>query len=190
MKKRVGVLISGGGSNMMALVAAGQQPNASYEIACVVSNKADAGGISWAQHNGIPTRAIDHKNFPSRESFDAALNQYLRTQNLDLVACAGFMRVMTPVLLTPWAGRMLNIHPSLLPLYKGLHTHKRAIAAGDHEAGCTVHLVTEELDAGPILGQARVPILLGDTAQTLAARVLVEEHRLYPEVLAKFARQS
>jgi phosphoribosylglycinamide formyltransferase-1 len=188
MKKRVGVLISGRGSNMKALVEASRQPDAPFEIACVVSNKADAGGIAWAQNQGIATQVISHKGFATREAFDAALNDYLQSQQLDIIACAGFMRIMTPVLIAPWEGRMLNIHPSLLPLYKGLHTHQRAIEAGDKEAGCSVHLVTLELDGGPVLGQARVPILDEDTPETLAARVLVEEHKLYPALLAEFAR--
>jgi phosphoribosylglycinamide formyltransferase 1 len=188
MKKRVAVLISGTGSNMKALVAASRQPGSSFEVCCVVSNKPDAGGITWAREQGIATQVINHKNFATREAFDAALNDYLQSQQLDLIACAGFMRIMTPVLITPWQGRMLNIHPSLLPLYKGLHTHHRALEAGDKEAGCSVHLVTLELDGGPVLGQSRVPILKGDTAETLAARVLVEEHKLYPNTLAAFAR--
>ena len=188
MKKRVAVLISGTGSNMKALVAAARQPGSSFEVCCVVSNKPDAGGITWAREQGIPTQVISHRDFASRETFDAALNDYLQSQQLDLIACAGFMRIMTPVLISPWQGRMLNIHPSLLPLYKGLHTHDRALAAGDKEAGCSVHLVTLELDGGPVLGQSRVPILPGDTAETLAARVLVEEHKLYPNTLAAFAR--
>jgi len=188
MKKRVAVLISGTGSNMKALVEASRQPGSNYEVCCVVSNKPSAGGIAWAREQGIATQVISHQDFATREVFDAALNDYLQSQHLDLIACAGFMRIMTPVLITPWQGRMLNIHPSLLPLYKGLHTYERAIAAGDKEAGCSVHLVTLELDGGPILGQARVPILPGDTAETLAARVLVEEHKLYPDTLAAFAR--
>ena len=188
MKKRVGVLISGTGSNMKALVAASHQPGAPFEIACVASNKADAGGIVWARENGINAQVINHKDFASREAFDAALNDYLQTQSLELIACAGFMRMMTQVLITPWQGKMLNIHPSLLPKYKGLHTHARAIAAGDKEAGCSVHLVTAELDGGPVIAQAKVPILKGDTPVTLAARVLVEEHRLYPATLTTFAK--
>ena len=188
MKKRVGVLISGTGSNMKALVAASRQPDAPFEIVCVATNKADAGGIVWARENDIDAQVINHKDFASREAFDAALNDYLQTQRLDLIACAGFMRMMTQVLITPWQGRMLNIHPSLLPLYKGLHTHARAIAAGDKEAGCSVHLVTAELDGGPVIAQAKVPILNGDTPETLAARVLVVEHRLYPATLTTFAK--
>ena len=187
-KCRVGVLISGTGSNMKALVTASHLPDAPYEIACVASNKADAGGIIWARENGIEAQVINHKDYASREGFDAALNDYLQSQRLDLIACAGFMRFMTPVLITPWHSKMLNIHPSLLPLYKGLHTHARAIVAGDKEAGCTVHWVTAELDGGPVIAQAKVPILKGDTPETLAARVLVEEHRLYPATLTTFAK--
>ena len=187
-KCRVGVLISGGGSNMKALVAASQLADAPFEIACVVSNKVDAGGIVWANENGIATKVINHKDYASREAFDTALNDYLQTQRLDLIACAGFMRIMTPILISPWEGRMLNIHPSLLPLYKGLHTHARAIAAGDKEAGCSVHRVTAELDGGPVIAQAKVSILKDDTPETLAARVVVEEHKLYPATLTTFAK--
>ena len=187
MKKRVGVLISGRGSNMMALVEAARAPDCPYEIVCVVSNKADAGGIHFAREQGIATRVVSHRDYASREEFDEALNAYLQSQHLDLIACAGFMRIMTPVLIAPWQGRMINIHPSLLPLYKGLHTHERALADGQKEAGCTVHYVTLELDDGPVIAQARVPILDGDTAEVLAARILIEEHKLYPQALAKVA---
>jgi phosphoribosylglycinamide formyltransferase 1 len=186
-RARVGVLISGGGSNMRALVEASQAADYPAEIVCVVSNKADAGGLKIAADFGIATHVVNHKDFATREAFDAALNDYLQTQRLDLIACAGFMRIMTPVLIAPWAGRMINIHPSLLPKYKGLHTHQRAIDAGDAEAGCTVHYVTAELDNGPIVAQARVPILSGDTAEVLAARVLVEEHKLYAAALVEVA---
>jgi len=184
MKKRVGVLISGTGSNMKALVSAGREAASPFEVVCVASNKADAGGIAWAHEQGIAAQVINHKDFATREAFDTALNAYLQSQRLDIVACAGFMRIMTPALITPWAGRIVNIHPSLLPKYKGLHTHQRAIAAGDIEAGCSVHFVTAELDGGAVIAQVRVPILAGDTAETLAARVLVEEHKLYPKVLS------
>jgi formyltetrahydrofolate-dependent phosphoribosylglycinamide formyltransferase len=187
MKKRVGVLISGTGSNMKALVTAGRADGSPYEVCCVVSNKPDSGGIAWARENDIPTQVISHKDFATREAFDTALNEYLQTQKLDLIACAGFMRIMTPVLITPWAGCMLNIHPSLLPKYKGLNTHQRAIEAGDKEAGCSVHWVTAQLDGGPVIAHASVPIMPGDTPETLAARVLVEEHKLYPRVLAQVA---
>jgi phosphoribosylglycinamide formyltransferase 1 len=186
-KNRVGVLISGRGSNMRALVEAGHEPNYPAEVVLVASNVAAAGGIAWAKQQGIATAIVDHKQFPSRETFDAALNAELQKHNLDLVCCAGFMRIMTSTLIAPWSGRMLNIHPSLLPDYKGLHTHARAIADGRSHAGCTVHFVTEELDGGPIIAQARVPILPDDTEETLSARVLVEEYPLYVKALAQVA---
>lgn len=189
-RKRVGVLISGRGSNMAALVEAAQDPAYPAEIVSVVSNRPEAGGLEFARARGIAAHAIDHKAFASREAFDEALNSYLQSQRLDIIACAGFMRIMTPVLIAPWADRMINIHPSLLPLYKGLHTHERALANGDREHGCTVHYVSDELDGGPIIMQARVPVLAGDTPETLAARVLVEEHKLYPLALAKVALTS
>ena len=188
-KKRVGVLISGRGSNMLALVEAARAPDYPAEISCVVSNRPDAGGIEAASRLGIETKVINNRDYPSREDFDAALNSYLQSQNLDLIACAGFMRVMSPVVIAPWEGRMINIHPSLLPLYKGLHTHERALADGQKESGCTVHLVTAALDDGPILGQARVAIHPDDTPETLAARILVEEHRLFPQALKRLALQ-
>jgi phosphoribosylglycinamide formyltransferase 1 len=187
-KKRVGVLISGRGSNMQALVKAAEVQPYPAEIACVVSNRPDAAGLQFAEQNSIAAHVIDHREFGTREAFDAALNSYLQSQNLDIIACAGFMRIMTPVMIAPWEGRMINIHPSLLPLYKGLHTHERALADGQNEAGCTVHFVTSELDDGPIIMQARVPILPDDTAESLAARVLTEEHRIYPLALAQVAR--
>ncbi len=186
-KKRVGILISGRGSNMRAIVEAASDPNYPVEVACVVSNRPDAGGLAYARSQNIAAQAIDHKNYKTREEFDSVVNDYLQSQSLDIIVCAGFMRIMTPVLIKPWEGRMINIHPSLLPLYRGLHTHERAIAAGDKEGGCTVHFVTAELDDGPIIAQARVPILKDDTAETLADRVLVEEHKLYPLALAKVA---
>ncbi len=186
-RKRVGVLISGRGSNMAALVEAARDPAYPAEIVCVVSNRPDAAGLDFARGRNIPTHVIDHKKFAAREKFDAALNDYLRAQNLDLIACAGFMRIMSPVLLEPWAGKMINIHPSLLPLYKGTHTHERALADGAKVHGCSVHYVTEELDGGPVIARAEVPVLAGDTPETLSARVLVEEHRLYPKALAMAA---
>ncbi len=186
-KKRVGVLISGRGSNMRALVEAGRAPNYPAEVVLVASNIADAGGLAWARENGIATAVVNHRDFPSREAFDAAMYAELQKHDLDIICCAGFMRIMTPVLIAPWAGRMLNIHPSLLPDYKGLHTHARALADGRTEAGCTVHLVTAELDGGPIIAQARVPILPGDTEEALARRVLAEEHPLYVRALAQVA---
>lgn len=172
---------------MRALVAdmTGDHP---ARPAVVVSNNADAGGIAWAQSQGIATEVIDHRPYgDDRAGFEAAITTALAPHALDLICLAGFMRVLTEGFVAPWAGRMLNIHPSLLPKYRGLHTHARALAAGDAEHGCTVHLVTPALDDGPILGQARVPVEAGDTAETLAARVLVQEHRLYPAVLRRFA---
>jgi phosphoribosylglycinamide formyltransferase 1 len=186
-RKRVGVLISGRGSNMVALVAAARDPAYPAEITCVVSNRPGAAGLGFAKAQGIATQVINHKDYATREAFDAALNDYLQAQKLDLVACAGFMRIMTSVLLEPWAGKMINIHPSLLPLYKGTHTHERAIADGATVHGCSVHFVTAELDGGPVIAQAEVPVLAGDTADSLSARVLAEEHKLYPKALAMVA---
>lgn len=156
--------------------------------AVVVSNRADAGGIAWAKAQGLPTVVVDHRPFGTdRAAFEAELSRALAPFTLDLICLAGFMRVLTAGFVMPWRGRMLNIHPSLLPKYRGLHTHARALAAGDAEHGCTVHLVTPELDDGPVLGQARVPVRAGDSADDLAARVLIQEHRLYPAVLRRFA---
>ncbi len=186
-RKRVGVLISGRGSNMAALMQAARDPHYPAEIVHVVSNRADAPGLATAAAAGLSTAVISHRDFASREAFDTALNDHLQQQALDLIACAGFMRIMTPALIRPWAGRMINIHPSLLPLYKGLHTHERALADGAKTHGCSVHLVSEELDGGPVIAQAAVPVKPGDTAETLAARVLVEEHKLYPVALALLA---
>ena len=186
---RVGVLISGRGSNMAALVEAARDPAYPAEIVCVVSNRPGAPGLKFAQSQNIPTHVVDHKNYSTRESFDTALNAYLQSQNLNLIACAGFMRIMTPVLLDRWAGKMINIHPSLLPLYKGTHTHERALTDGMKVHGCSVHYVTAELDSGPVIAQTEVPVLPGDTAETLSARVLVEEHKLYPKALAMVARR-
>jgi phosphoribosylglycinamide formyltransferase 1 len=174
---------------MRALVEAALDPDYPAEIACVVSNRPDAGGLDYARSQNLPTEVINHKDFASRESFDSAVNGFLQTQRLDLIACAGFMRIMTPVLIAPWAGRMLNIHPSLLPAYKGLNTHARAIADGQKFAGCSVHLVTEELDGGPVVAQVLVPILADDTPETLRNRVLVQEHPLYVKALAQVARE-
>jgi phosphoribosylglycinamide formyltransferase 1 len=187
-KKRVGVLISGRGSNMRALVEAGKAPDYPAEIVFVASNNPDAAGLNFAQGAGIATAIVNHKGFATREAFDAAMLAELASHDLDLVCCAGFMRIMTPVLITPWAGRMLNIHPSLLPLYKGLHTHARALADGAREHGASVHYVTPELDGGAVIAQARVPVLHGDTAETLAARVLAIEHALYVKALAMVAQ--
>ncbi|QBX33984.1 phosphoribosylglycinamide formyltransferase [Paracoccus liaowanqingii] len=183
---RVAILISGGGSNMVRLVEdmTGDHP---ARPVLVASNDPGAGGLVRAAELGVPTAAVDHRDFPrDREGFEAALLQPLLAARPDIICLAGFMRILTPGFVQRFAGRMINIHPSLLPKYPGLHTHARAIAAGDAQAGCTVHLVTPELDAGPLLGQARVAVLPGDDADALAARVLVQEHRLYPAVLRRF----
>jgi phosphoribosylglycinamide formyltransferase-1 len=185
--RRVAILISGGGSNMLALVRSmtGDHP---ARPALVLSNDPDAPGLARARDLGLPNTAVDHRPFgQDRAAFEDALQAVLAPHDPDLLCLAGFMRVLTPGFVAAWRGRMLNIHPSLLPLYPGLHTHARALAAGDREHGCTVHEVTEQLDHGPILGQARVPVLPGDTPDTLAARVLEQEHVLYPAVLRRFA---
>ena len=184
--KRVAILISGGGSNMLALVRdmAGDHP---ARPVLVASNDPAAGGLAKAAALGIPTAALDHRAYPTREAFEAELSRLIDTARPDMICLAGFMRILTPGFIRRYQGRMLNIHPSLLPKYPGLNTHARALAAGDREAGCTVHEVTADLDAGPILGQARVPVLPGDTEDSLAARVLTLEHRLYPAVLRRFA---
>jgi formyltetrahydrofolate-dependent phosphoribosylglycinamide formyltransferase len=186
--KRVAVLISGRGSNLQALLD-NQGADAGYEIVVVGSNVPDAYGLERARAAGVEALAIDHKNYKKdREAFERALDADLRKRGVEIVALAGFMRVLTPFFVRAWSGRMINIHPSLLPKYPGLHTHQRAIEAGDAEAGCTVHLVTEGVDEGPLLGQARVPILPGDTPDALAARILVEEHKLFPACLSKLAK--
>jgi phosphoribosylglycinamide formyltransferase 1 len=186
-KKRVGVLISGRGSNMRALVEASRAPSYPAEIVFIASNNPDAAGLIYAQAQGLPTAVINHKDYKTREAFDAALNVELQKHHLDLVCCAGFMRIMTPVLITPWAGRMFNIHPSLLPLYKGLHTHARALTDGAKIHGASVHFVSEELDGGEVILQQQVPVLANDTPDTLAARVLGIEHDLYVKALARVA---
>lgn len=186
-KKRVAILISGRGSNMQSLVKAAEAPEYPADIVAVISNRPDALGLEWAAAKGISTVALDHKAYTSRASFDASLHDALIGAEADIVACAGFMRLMTADLVAKWSGRMLNIHPALLPAFKGLDTHQRALNAGVRIAGCTVHLVTAEMDEGPILGQAAVPVLSRDTADSLAARVLTAEHRLYPKVLELFA---
>ena len=186
-RKRVGVLISGRGSNLRALVEASRDPAYPAEIVFVASNKPDAGGLTYARDHKIATAAVNHRDFPSREAFDAALNTELQKHDLDLICCAGFMRIMTPVLIRPWSGRMLNIHPSLLPLYKGLHTHARAIEDGSKIHGASVHFVNEELDGGEVIAQAKVPVHPDDTPDILAARVLGIEHPLYVKALALVA---
>lgn len=181
--KKVGILISGRGSNMMALVEAAGD---AYEVVVVASDKPEAPGLIWAREHGIPTFALSPKGI-GKLAYEAAISAALREAGAEIVALAGYMRLLSDEFVAEWRGHIINIHPSLLPKYKGLDTHTRAIAAGDEEAGCSVHIVTEELDAGDVLGQARVPILPDDDADTLADRVLAEEHRLYPQVLADFA---
>ncbi|MFN3352704.1 MAG: phosphoribosylglycinamide formyltransferase [Brevundimonas sp.] len=183
----VAVLISGGGSNMAAIVEAARSPDCPYRVALALSNRAEAAGLERARAAGVATEVVDHRPFgKDREAHEREIDVRLRAHGVEVVALAGYMRVLTPWLVERWAGRMLNIHPSLLPLYPGLDTHARAIAAGDAEAGCTVHLVTAGVDEGPILAQARVPIDRADTPETLAARVLAAEHDLYPRALAEF----
>lgn len=187
--KRVAILISGGGSNMLALLRDMALPGHDAVPVLVAANDPAAAGLARAAALGVPTAAVDHRPFGAdRAAFEAALLAPILDARPDILCLAGFMRVLTPAFVARFQGRMLNIHPSLLPRYPGLHTHQRALDAGDAEAGCTVHEVTPVLDDGPLLGQARVPILPGDTAETLAARVLVQEHRLYPAVLRRFAR--
>ncbi|WP_433910577.1 phosphoribosylglycinamide formyltransferase [Sphingomonas yabuuchiae] len=185
---KVGVLISGRGSNMQSLVSASRAAGAAYQVALVASDKPEAAGLAWAREQGIATFALSPKGI-GKPAYEAAIDQALRDAGVEVVALAGYMRLLSGDFVARWQGRILNIHPSLLPLYKGLETHERAIAAGDAKAGCSVHVVTEELDDGEVLGQAEVPILPGDDAAALAARVLVEEHRLYPQILTEFVRR-
>jgi phosphoribosylglycinamide formyltransferase 1 len=186
VKKRVAVLISGRGSNLQALLDAQQD---AYDIVLVISNVPDAGGLDRARAAGVEALTLDHKSYgKDREAFERDLDNLLVLRNIEIVALAGFMRVLTPYFVRAWAGRLVNIHPSLLPKYPGTKTHERALAAGESEHGATVHLVVEEVDAGEIIGQARISIEAHDTAETLATRVLELEHTLYPECLAQFAR--
>jgi phosphoribosylglycinamide formyltransferase-1 len=186
-KLKVGILISGRGSNMAALIEAARDPAYPAEIVCVVSNVASAAGLEIAKKAGIAAAAIPHKDFPDRESFDRAVSAELEKHGAGLVALAGFMRIQSPWFPEHWTGRIINIHPSLLPAFKGLHVQQQALDAGARVSGCTVHFVTPELDSGPIIAQAAVPVLAGDTADTLAARILRQEHRLYPLVVRWFA---
>lgn len=188
-RTRVAVLISGAGSNMAALIDASRKPESPFEIALVLSNRPTAGGLAVAAAQGIPTEVVNHRLFgQDREAHERAIDAVLMTHSIDVVALAGYMRLLTPWLVRLWAARMINIHPSLLPKYPGLDTHARAIEAGDTEAGCTVHLVTEGVDEGPILDQEAVPVLPMDTPESLAQRVLVAEHKLYPRALTAFCR--
>lgn len=184
--KNIVILISGRGSNMEAVVRAAQAEQWPARIAAVISNRADAGGLQFAASHGIATAVVSNKDYPSREAFDAALQAEIDRFEPDLVVLAGFMRILTPGFVDHYEGRMLNIHPSLLPLFPGLHTHEQALEAGVKEHGATVHFVTAQLDHGPMVGQASVPVLDGDTPETLAARVLVQEHQLYPRAIRWF----
>ena len=178
--KRIVVLISGSGSNLQAIMDAIESGRINGQIVQVISNKADAYGLVRAANAGIPTTCIDHKAFASREAFDDEVRRCIDAYQTDLVILAGFMRILSSAFVQHFSGRMLNIHPSLLPKYKGLHTHKRALDAGDIEHGCTVHFVTEELDGGPLLAQAVVPVLQGDNEESLQSRVHTREHIAYP----------
>ncbi|MCJ2107599.1 phosphoribosylglycinamide formyltransferase [Methylobacterium sp. E-041] len=186
-RTRVAILISGRGSNMVSLIEAAKAPDYPAEIVLVLSNRPEAGGLAHARSVGIPAHAIDHTTFSDRATFDAALDAELRAAGVELVCLAGFMRIFSAGFAEAWAGRMINIHPSLLPLFKGTHTHAQALAAGVRLHGCTVHYVVPELDAGPIVAQAAVPVRSGDDPDSLAARVIVQEHRLYPAALALVA---
>lgn len=186
-RKRVAILISGRGSNMVALIEAARDPAYPAEIVGVFSNKADAAGLAFAQAAGIRTAVRSHKDFASREQFDAEIQAILEDWDVDIVCLAGFMRILSTPFAEKWTGRMLNIHPSLLPLYKGLHPQQQALDAGATESGCTVHWVIPALDDGPTILQRPVPILPGDTADTLSARILVQEHKAYPDALALVA---
>lgn len=185
--KNIVILISGRGSNMQALVRANI---AGARIAAVLSNNADAAGLAWAAEQGIPTAALNHKDYPDRAAFDAAMMARIDGYAPDLVVLAGFMRILTPAFCVHYAGRCINIHPSLLPAFPGLHTHRRALEEGCRIAGCTVHFVTEDLDCGPIIAQGAVPVLDGDTEDALAARVLAAEHQILPQAVAAFVSGS
>jgi len=186
-RKRLAILISGRGSNMMSLVKAAKTDDFPVEVVKVIANRPNAAGLVWARDQGLEAVAIDHTGYATRAEFDQRLHDELIGCGAELVACAGFMRLMTSEFVETWRDRMINIHPSLLPLFRGLHTHRRAIEAGMMVAGCTVHIVRAEVDTGPILGQAVVPVLASDTPETLASRVLRAEHKLYPQILELFA---
>ena len=187
MPCNVVVLISGSGSNLQALIDSVAHDGNPARIAAVISNRADAYGLQRAKQAGIATELLDHKQFDGREAFDTALIQAIDAHQPDLVVLAGFMRILTPGFVQHYAGRLLNIHPSLLPKYKGLHTHQRALEAGDGEHGCSVHFVTEELDGGPLVVQAVLPVMADDTAESLASRVHQQEHHIYPLAVRWFA---
>jgi phosphoribosylglycinamide formyltransferase-1 len=183
IRRRVAVLISGRGSNMASLIEAAREPDFPAIIALVVANRPGAGGLERARAAGVETLAIDHKAYSTREGFEQQLDAALSERSIDLVCLAGFMRVLTPWFVERWAGRILNVHPSLLPLFRGTRTHERALADGVLIHGCTVHYVVPELDAGPIVAQAAIPVVPGDTPESLAARVLAQEHVIYPRAV-------
>ena len=182
-KRRTAILISGRGSNMASLIAAAREPEFPAEIALVLSNKPDAPGLATARAQGIATAAVDHKIYAGREAFEGSLQKMLQAHRIDFICLAGFMRMLTPSFVEQWEGRLINIHPSLLPSYKGLHTHERALADGVKIHGCTAHYVVAEMDAGPIIAQAAVAVLDADTPESLGARVLEQEHVIYPLAL-------
>ena len=186
-KKRVAILISGRGSNMAALIEAARHPDYPATIVGVFSNRSAAPGLELAAANGIPTRSLAQSAYPSREAYDEALHELLTHWDAEIICLAGFMRLLTPEFTLRWMGRMINIHPSLLPLFKGLDPHGQALAAGATSHGCSVHFVTPEMDGGPVIAQAKIPVFPDDTTETLTQRVLAEEHRLYPAVLAALA---
>ncbi len=187
---KVAILISSRGSNMQALVRASKQDGFPAEIVTVLSNNPDAAGLDFAKENDIPTKVINHRDYENREDFDTDVSKYLTEQKVDLICLAGFMRLLTPDFVNRWRDRIINIHPSLLPAFKGLHVHERAIESGTRFTGCTVHFVRPEMDDGPIVVQAVVPILTGDTADILADRILVQEHRIYPLALKLIAERK
>tara|TARA_R110001592_G_scaffold3525_34_gene20237 strand:- start:8890 stop:9489 length:600 start_codon:yes stop_codon:yes gene_type:complete len=189
-KLKLAIFLSGRGSNMRSIMAACAQADYPAEISMVLSNRADSKGLAFAKENGIPTEYVDHKAYETREEFEDEIQDRLKNYDIDLIVLAGFMRILTGSFVEQWPDQIINIHPSLLPDYKGLHTHERAINDGKTEAGCTVHFVIPDLDSGPIIAQNRVPILKGDTPKTLSARVLEQEHLIYPEAIKLLAASS
>lgn len=188
-KLNLAVFISGRGSNLQSIIDACRNPDFPARISFVLSNKSEAYGLERAHKSGIPTAVVLHKDYPTREAFEDAMMAELARHPVDLICLAGFMRILTPHFINRWPDKIINIHPSLLPDYKGLHTHERALADGKKEVGCTIHYVVPEMDSGPIIMQKRVPILPGDTPDTLAARVLEQEHIAYPEAIRKLANK-
>lgn len=186
-RKRTAVLISGRGSNMRALIEAARSPSFPAEICLVLSNRPDAAGLAFAKERGIATAAVDHKLYAGREEFERSMQILLELHRIELICLAGFMRLLTPWFIGRWQGRLMNIHPALLPSFRGLHTHERALADGVKIHGCTVHFVVQATDEGPIIAQAAVPVLDADTPETLAARVLAQEHLIYPAALERIA---